>query len=77
MIVYPNYLHQIARAGYIYRVVDLKVLVSSVYDDDPEHIKISSHLAKVFSRVGESIFFLRKIWRNIKYVLLCECSFAS
>ena len=24
-----------------YMVVDLKVLVSSVYDDDPEHIKIS------------------------------------
>ena len=26
---------------YIYMVVDLKVLDSIVYDDDPEHIKIS------------------------------------
>ena len=37
---------------YIYMVVDLKVLVSSVYDDDPEHIKIS---------FGESIF---SSWRK-------------
>ena len=33
-------------------VVDLKVLVSSVYDDDPEHIKIS---------FGESFF---SSWRK-------------
>ena len=37
---------------YIYMVVDLKVLVSSVYDDDPEHIKIS---------FGESFF---SSWRK-------------
>ena len=36
----------------IYMVVDLKVLVSSVYDDDPEHIKIS---------FGESFF---SSWRK-------------
>ena len=35
-----------------YMVVDLKVLVSSVYDDDPEHIKIS---------FGESFF---SSWRE-------------
>ena len=35
-----------------YVVVDLKVLVSSVYDDDPEHIKIS---------FGESFF---SSWRK-------------
>ena len=36
----------------LYMVVDLKVLVSSVYDDDPEHIKIS---------FGESFF---SSWRK-------------
>ena len=36
----------------MYVVVDLKVLVSSVYDDDPEHIKIS---------FGESFF---SSWRK-------------
>ena len=36
----------------VYMVVDLKVLVSSVYDDDPEHIKIS---------FGESFF---SSWRK-------------
>ena len=41
-------------------VVDLKVLVSSVYDDDPEHIKIS---------FGESFF---SSWR--KYFLFGERS---
>ena len=39
-------------------VVDLKVLVSSVYDDDPEHIKIS---------FGESFF---SSWR--KYFFLAK-----
>ena len=37
---------------YIYMVVDLKVLDSIVYDDDPEHIKIS---------FGESVF---SSWRK-------------
>ena len=41
-------------------VVDLKVLVSNVYDDDPEHIKIS---------FGESFF---SSWR--KYFFFCERS---
>ena len=36
----------------LYMVVDLKVLVSSVCDDDPEHIKIS---------FGESFF---SSWRK-------------
>ena len=40
------------RNMYVYMVVDLKVLVSSVYDDDPEHIKIS---------FGESFF---SSWRK-------------
>ena len=38
--------------SYIHMVVDLKVLVSSVYDDDPEHINIS---------FGESFF---SSWRK-------------
>ena len=59
----------------IYMVVDLKVLVSSVYDDDPEHIKISFG-ESFFSSWRKYFFFWRKIWRKIKYVLLYECSFA-
>ena len=35
----------------------LKVLDSIVYDDDPEHIKIS--FGESFSRVGESIFLAK------------------
>ena len=57
-------------------VVDLKVLDSIVYAMTRNISK--SHLAKVFSRVGESnCIFWRKILRKIKYVLLYECSFAS
>ena len=40
-------------------VVDRKVLDSIVYDNDPRNIS-KSHLAKVFSRVGESKCFLAK-----------------
>ena len=42
----------VCMSNFLYMVVDLKVLVSSVYDDDPEHIKIS---------FGESFF---SSWRK-------------
>ena len=57
-------------------VVDLKVLDSIVYDDDPEHIKISFG-ESFFSSWRKLIIVWRKIWRKIKYVLLYERSFAS
>ena len=56
-------------------VVDLKVLDSIVYDDDPEHIKIS--FGKSFFSSWRKYFFCRKIWQKIKFVLLYACSFAS
>ena len=40
-------------------VVDLKVLVSSVYDDDPEHIKISVG-ESFFLELAKAIFFFAK-----------------
>ena len=39
----------------VYMVVDLKVLVSSVHDDDPEHIKIS--FGESFSSSWRKYFF--------------------
>ena len=66
---------QVCVIRWLYMVVDLKVLVSSVYDDDPEHIKISFGKS-VFLELAKVTFFWRKIWRKIKYVLLYECSFA-
>ena len=43
-------------------VVDLKVLDSIVYDDDPEHIKIS--FGESFPQVDESIFFAKDLAKD-------------
>ena len=47
-----------------YMVVDLKVLVSSVYDDDPDHIS-----ENFFSSWRKYIFFWRKILNKFSLIL--------
>ena len=59
-------------------VVDLKVLDNIVYDDDPEHIKIS--FGESFCRVGESNSFFGErsgAILNMYFCIMYECSFAS
>ena len=47
---------------YIYMVVDLKVLDSIVYDDDPEHIKIS--FGKSFFSSWRKYFFAKDLAKD-------------